>query len=354
LAPTIVEDIETVSTSIPIGNIYYLLCYAWNRLEQGKIVDISQTPITELVDLFTLVLCDGVRHLARRGLEQGYDLREEELSGIRGRLNIADSLRRSLFSKGRAYCRFDELSVDTSANRILKATLVALLTVPELDRGLKKKAFTIVRSLQGIQDVKLSHSLFKSVPVNSNNLFYHFLLSVCRLISESLLVDESTGTTKFRDFTRDDKKMPALFQSFLYNFIARECKQWTVRSENISWRALSNTDPELKLLPRMQTDISAVRPGEYRIIDAKFYGQTLSSFFDVEKFHSGNLYQMSSYLMNAKAIGNIQAEGMLVYPKVDRELREHYEILGRKVSLCTINLRAPWQSIDQEIRELMN
>jgi len=62
---------------------------------------------------------------------------------------------------------------------------------------------------------------------------------------------------------------------------------------------------------------------------------------------------MSSYLMNAKAIGDTQAEGMLVYPKVDRELREHYEILGRKVSLCTINLDAPWQSIDQEIRALM-
>jgi 5-methylcytosine-specific restriction enzyme subunit McrC len=57
--------------------------------------------------------------------------------------------------------------------------------------------------------------------------------------------------------------------------------------------------------------------------------------------------------MNAKTIGDIQAEGMLVYPKVDRELREHYEILGRKVSLCTIDLAAPWQSIAQEIRELM-
>jgi 5-methylcytosine-specific restriction enzyme subunit McrC len=41
------------------------------------------------------------------------------------------------------------------------------------------------------------------------------------------------------------------------------------------------------------------------------------------------------------------------YPKVDRELREHYEILGRKVSICTIDLDAPWQSIDQEIRALM-
>jgi 5-methylcytosine-specific restriction enzyme subunit McrC len=160
-------------------------------------------------------------------------------------------------------------------------------------------------------------------------------------------------TTKFRDFTRDEKKMPALFQSFLYNFIARECAQWTVRSENIGWRASSESDPELKLLPRMQTDISAVRPGEYRIIDAKFYSHTLSSFFDAEKVHSGNLYQMSSYLMNAKAIGDTQASGMLIYPKVDRELREHYEILGRKVSVCTINLNAPWQSIDQEIRVLM-
>jgi 5-methylcytosine-specific restriction enzyme subunit McrC len=342
-----------VSTSIPISNIYYLLCYAWNRLEQGKIVDVSQTPTTELSDLFALVLCDGIRHLARRGLEQGYDPREEELSGIRGRLDIANSLRRSLFLQGRAYCRYDELSVDTSANRILKATLVALLAVQELDRGLRKKVFAIVRSLQGIQDVKLSHSVFRSVRVNSNNLFYRFLLSVCRLIFESLLVDESTGTTKFRDFTRDEDKMAALFQSFLFNFISRECTQWTVRSENIGWRALSATDPDLKLLPRMQTDISAVRPGEYRIIDAKFYRRTLSSYFDAEKVHSGNLYQMSSYLMNAKAIGDTQAEGMLVYPRVDRELREHYEILGRKGSLCTINLDAPWQSIDQEIRALM-
>jgi 5-methylcytosine-specific restriction enzyme subunit McrC len=57
--------------------------------------------------------------------------------------------------------------------------------------------------------------------------------------------------------------------------------------------------------------------------------------------------------MNAKAIGDTMASGMLIYPKVDRELREHYEILGRKVSVCTINLNAPWQSIDQEIRTLM-
>jgi 5-methylcytosine-specific restriction enzyme subunit McrC len=268
-------------------------------------------------------------------------------------LDVANSLRRSLFPRGRAYCQYDELSVDTNANRILKAALFALLAVPELDRGLKKRAFATFRSLRGIREIKLSSATFKSVQVSSNNQFYRFLLSVCRLIWESLLVDESRGTTRFRNFTRDEKKMAALFQSFLFNFIARECTQWAVKSENIAWQASSLTDPNLRLLPRMQTDISAVRPGEYRIIDAKFYRDTLSSFFDAEKVHSGNLYQMSSYLMNAKAIGGVQAAGMLIYPKVDRELREHYEILGRKVSLCTVDLQAPWQSIAHEIRLLM-
>jgi 5-methylcytosine-specific restriction enzyme subunit McrC len=179
------------------------------------------------------------------------------------------------------------------------------------------------------------------VRVTSNNLFYRFLISVCSLVFDSLLVDERSGTTTFRDFTRDDAKMAKLFQSFLFNFIARECPQWTVKSENISWRAASATDPNLELLPRMQTDISLVRSGEYRIIDAKYYRQTLGSHFDTEKVHSGNLYQMTSYLMNAQTRGDAHADGMLIYPKVDRKLRERYEILGKRVAVCTVDLSAP-------------
>ena len=41
---------------IPIQNLYYLLCYAWNRLPQGKLVDVSGVPATELANLFAHVL----------------------------------------------------------------------------------------------------------------------------------------------------------------------------------------------------------------------------------------------------------------------------------------------------------
>lgn len=342
-----------MGSSIPIANLYYLLCYAWDRLDQGRLVDVSPLQSTELADLFAVVLCDGIHHLARRGLEQSYEVREEELSGIRGRIDISQSLRRSLFLQGRAHCRFDELTVDTLANRILKSTLVGLLEVKELDRRLRHRAYRTAQLLHGIRPVRLSERDFDSVRVTSNNLFYRFLLNVCKLVFEALLVDERTGETKFRDFTRDEAKMALLFQSFLYNFISRECSEWKVKSENIAWQATSLTDPELRLLPRMQTDISIFRPGEYRIIDAKFYQRSLGSYFGSEKFHSNNLYQICSYLMNAQSVGNVLPSGVLIYPRVDRQIRQRYEIAGRTISIYTVDLNASWQVIDKELRELM-
>ena len=341
-------------TDIPIRNVYYLLCYAWNRLDQGQLVDVNRIPSTELVDLFAFVLCEGVHHLSRRGMEQNYQLREEELSSVRGRLDLTESIRRASFVHGRAYCRYDDLTTDTLANRIIKGTLIGLRKAEGLDTKLRDRVHTTAQNLRTVTSVKVSKRHFKQVRVSSNGRLYRFVLSVCELINDSLLVDEAAGTTRFRDFTRDEAKMARLFQSFLYNFILRECPQWSVKSENIAWKASSETDPQLNLLPRMQTDISLTKPGKYLIIDAKYYRQALSSHFDTDKVRSENLYQLMTYLMNADRREGASADGMLIYPKVDRELRDVYNLIGRKVSVCTVDLGAAWQSIDQEIRALVS
>jgi 5-methylcytosine-specific restriction enzyme subunit McrC len=145
-----------------------------------------------------------------------------------------------------------------------------------------------------------------------------------------------------------------LFQNFLLNFIRRECKHWSAKSEQIIWRANSQTDPALSLLPKMITDISAWRPSEYRIIDAKFYRETLSENFQTPKVHREDLFQLVSYVLNAQPKNGRTADGVLIYPKVNECLREQYSIFGRKFSIWTIDLSAPWKSIDQEIRELFH
>jgi 5-methylcytosine-specific restriction enzyme subunit McrC len=338
-------------SAIPIQNIYYLLCYAWDVLDQGELVDVSGVRSTELVDLFAFVLLEGVRHLSRMGLERGYCETSEEMYGIRGRLDVAASLRRPIFMLGRAHCTYDELTADTLANRIIKATLTNLERDQTLDTALRDRIHGVVRQLPEINSIHLSNTLFRQVSVTSNRRFYRFLLDICELVHNSSL-PEPTGSRKFRDFTRDDKKMWRLFQAFLLNFIRRECQEWSAKSEEVTWRATSETDPSLNLLPKMVTDISAWRPSEYRIIDAKFYRETLSQNRGARKVHSENLYQLIAYVMNAEPKHGVAADGVLVYPRVTEKLREEYHILGRKFSVFTVDLAAPWQSIDREIREL--
>src|SRR5678815_2358182 len=89
---------------IPIQNVYYLLCYAWDRLEQGNLVDVSKIPSTELVDLFATVLMKGIEHLLRRGIGVGYSPQEDEVRGLRGRIDILSTQRRFLIEHGRAAC----------------------------------------------------------------------------------------------------------------------------------------------------------------------------------------------------------------------------------------------------------
>ncbi len=339
---------------IPIQNLYFLLCYAWNHLKQGEMVDVSNVPSTELVDLFAVVLCQGVEHLARRGLEQGYIGHEDELSGVRGRIDALRSGRRFLLMHGRAACAFDELSPDTLPNRILKSTLRILAQVPDLHGDLKGRVKLLRQSLPGITEIPVTSHTFRRVQLHSNNRFYRFLMSVCSLIQSSALIDPASGKYKFRDFVRDERAMSRVFEDFLFNFVRLEMPVWEVKRENIAWRASSSTDPNLIYLPRMQTDISLRRGAERKIVDAKYYQRTMAEYFGGEKFHSGNLYQLMSYLSNSVRREGDTLSGMLIYPQVDKPVSETYRINDFEVSICTIKLDQPWQGVRSDLIQLLH
>jgi 5-methylcytosine-specific restriction enzyme subunit McrC len=238
-----------MASEIPIQNLYYLLCYSWNRLAEAEIVDVSGIDSTEQVDLFASVLIKGTQHLLRRGLEQGYQEYSESIPGIRGRLNIAVSAQKALFSQGLAQCEFDELTTNTLANQILKSAIWHLSRVPSLNRDLRRQLLGLHRDLSGIDTPPLRKSLFRKVQLHANARYYKFLLNVCELISDSLLVDQSKGQYKFRDFTRDEKRMARVFEEFLLNFYKLERPDLSVKKEKIAWVASSPSPSDMAFLP---------------------------------------------------------------------------------------------------------
>ena len=83
----------------------------------------------------------------------------------------------------------------------------------------------------------MSHRAFGLVQIDRNRQLYRFLLSVCRLIHDHLLVDEATGAAHFRDFRRDEARMWSLFEAFVTGFFRREQEVFQVNRDGrrIEW-----------------------------------------------------------------------------------------------------------------------
>jgi McrBC 5-methylcytosine restriction system component len=116
--------------NIPIQNIYYLLCYAWDKLAERDVIAViavEAIDMTTLADLFARVLINGTNHLLKRGFDRGYLSQHEWTGRLRGRICFQEAIRRNARATGRLPCDFDELSYNVLHNCILKATMRRLI-----------------------------------------------------------------------------------------------------------------------------------------------------------------------------------------------------------------------------------
>jgi 5-methylcytosine-specific restriction enzyme subunit McrC len=333
---------------IPIQNIYYLLCYAWNKLEEGDIVDVKGIETNKLCDLFAKVLISGTSRLLKMGLDRGYVPQNEALSGVKGRIDFGVSLKKQLFKNARVQCEFDELSYNVLHNQILKVTIHKLALVEELDQSLKDQLLSLYRRMPEVDDIPLRKILFRRVQLNRNNSFYDFLLKICELVFENLLPSEQKGQSKFRDFIREERQMGILFEEFVRNFYRIEQNTYKVYRENIIWDI---TAGDGSLLPIMQTDISLEGTEKKIIVDTKYYREALAEHYDKEKIKSENIFQMFGYLKNIETTSEINRKcaGILLYPTVTKQLDINVTTHGHDVSFKTINLNQEWPGIAKDL-----
>lgn len=341
--------------TVPIENIYYLLCYAWNRLDEQDLVHVSSVDCVHLTDLFARVLAFGTSHLLRRGLDRGYVMASEDLRMIRGRLDISTTAKRLLLIHGRAHCHYDELDHNVLHNRILKTTISKLVCHEQLAKENRESLAELYRRLHEIDEIELNPAVFSRVQLNRNNAFYGFLLSVCRLIYSNVLAKEGEGDYLFQDFIRDPRQMGLLFQEFVYNFLKinleyKKAGCYVRGGEVINWDVLAD-EASREMLPRMITDILVDWPDRCLIIDTKFYAQTMQIYRETEKVYSAHLYQLCNYLRHIEARGPRyrHCEGMLLYPTVTDEYDFGFEDHGHPIRVKTVNLSQPWKMIHKDL-----
>lgn len=342
--------------AIPIANIYYLLCYAWGHADQRDSVHVGTLgEFNRVQDLLAKVLVEGTFRLMRQGMDRDYRERHEDLAGIRGKIVVGETVKRALRARGQVACEYEELSVDVLHNRILRSTLRSLLQLKDMDRDVRTEVRGAYANLDGVRLVPLSRRVFSQVRLDGNRRHYRFLMSVCRLVYEQLLVDERTGAATFVDF--GEERMWKLYEDFIIQFYRREQQVFRVNGEGRGIRWVDDGTPEHQRgrIPSMEADVVLEAPHRRVILDAKFYGEALGERYGNRRLHSANVYQLLAYLRNREATASPgpKHEGILLYPTVDEAVTVDVRLEGFWIRARSIDLAQDWRDIHRDMLNLV-
>lgn len=341
-------------SKVPVKNIYYIFCYAWQRMDVGGSLPVGLEDAADSTELFSKVLIHATKSVIKKGLDREYVDQKEDLSSPRGKFVFSETIKRNLLENKQLHCTYDELSHNILQNQILKTTLIKLSRTKDLEKELRDEMRLLSLKMHDVDEIRIRPSDFRRIRLHRNNAYYDFIIKLCEMINMALLPSEGGDGYKFSDVLNDENKMGLIFESFVRNFYSIEQKEFKVKSEEIRWDA-AGEETDLSFLPKMQTDISLSSPDRKIIIDTKFYKETMQrNQGGSEKVRSAHLYQLHAYLSNSENRGfpENEAEGILLYPTVNNRLDLKYEIKGHSVRVFTINLNQDWKNIKLDLLSL--
>jgi len=331
--------------AVPVRNIYYLLCYAWDRLEARELIDVGSVPGNRIENLLGSILCHAVADLIRRGLDRGYVSFEEEGRRLRGKLLLSEVIKRSMLRRGRVVCNVDELSHDVPHNRLIKAAMAALISLTELDRELRVTLRSLRRRMDTVIDIDLSTAAFRSVQLHRNIVRYAFVVNVCSLIARSLLPDEKTGSKRFHPFTASEQEMGLLFQAFVRNFLHREQDIFQVSGRSVPWDVDPADGSNCAWLPQMLVDVLLTNSDRRVVIETKYYATPYQKRHGTRTLISNHLYQILTYVSQLHATPGPAPVGVLLYAGAGEQQRLDYRIGRHELLVRSVDLNRDWRDI---------
>lgn len=298
---------------IRIKNIWFLLLYAYElyrNVERSKIEECEQYP-DKIPYLVAEILTDAVKRRLRRDLSLKYRARRADLSRIHGSIDLLRTETKNLLQQGKVACAFEDITVDTPANRCVRAALLKLAKSiryydPKDSDGISTKCLAAANRLEkaGVGydtsfDFRRIREFRRTSRLNARD---GEMLAAARL-AFSLDLPISN-----QDIYKKHDRLWELFEKAIYGFYHFHFQntEWHIRPQHsMTWNIKvlhSNSltgDQICKLIPAMRPDIVLEYkslPNHLVIIDTKYTDITKINQYNDPKLVSSHIYQLYTYL----------------------------------------------------------
>ena len=346
---------------VPIKNVLYMFSYIWDRAENIDFKYLDNNDNFDSGNILARLFLENIKIIKKKGLYKEYIEKNEEIRGIKWKINFKDSLNNVSFNNAKSFCIYDELEENNLINQIIKSIAYRLFKSEGITRENKRELNNILLLFNKVKIIDIDEKSF-NIQFNRNNYYTYYMILICKLIYESTMLSEETGKYKFIDILDDDNRMHRVFELFVYKFFRKEQRKYKVYYQKpVDWNVEGGN---ISIMPRMSLDTVLENKEETIIIDTKYYGNFLEKSYhgqdNVKKLISPNLYQMYAYLNNYKTKNKLR--GILLYPMPYdlNEISEKYVLNTDnednrdkiKLEIKTINLTKDWLEIKEELLKI--
>ena len=146
-----------------------------------------------ILEVLIRLFCQKLWQCVRRGMVRQYEIRNENLAMLRGRLSVPEQIRVNLARPDRMACMFDEFSENNPLNQVLKAALQVLSRVAKTQANQRNLA-ELLFCFQEVDDVVPSAINWSRTVTNRLSARFKPVLALARLFIEGKSPDVVSGS----------------------------------------------------------------------------------------------------------------------------------------------------------------
>ena len=299
-----------------------------------------KTDQMNLYEVFISMYIQEVRHLVKRGIKSAYQSVQENVGFYKGKLIVNEQIKKNLVHKERFYVKYDCYNVNRSENKLIKSTLIKLITLSSSAENIKEM-WQLLTNFEMVESSKNYVKDFSKVVLDRNTKDYENLMRWSKVFLMNKSFTTFSGNTNARALLFPMEKV---FEAY----VGRNMKKF-----------LSDTEWDISLQDKgyylfdykfaLRPDIVLKNEKEERtiILDTKWklLKNDSSKNYGISQ---GDMYQMYAY---AKKYNT--NEIWLIYP-ANSEIDNSININFKSDDGITVNVYfVDVQEIEESIKELL-
>ena len=288
-------------------------------LKESPFIDMSQASLKAmhkfpLLEIFITAYLAQVESLLKRELRGDYQQVRDSLHYVKGKVLVAETIRRNVQVKAEVVCEYDVFTTDIAPNRLIKSTLRKLLTITSSFQNKKE----IHRFLSIFDSVSESNDFRKDLAYCHSHAAH--LGNYGHLIVWSELYLDNKGLTNFKGSTVNQAilfPMEKVFEQYVGRLLTKYADVEKIELQHRKHHLLSqkrtSSDDDFSIKKfRLKPDF-VLNDGKF-ILDTKW--KMLNSNSKQNDITESDIYQMHAYGRTFQSLtkGSALPRTCLIYP----------------------------------------